>query len=107
MSQSGAQYPFEIRATLDARDSGIIEVLAPNADLTASGKFLAGPTGCVGSFSRRCAGYERARERRTPRRELPVTISGSRAPLRTDRQDRRSPRMRSVRLSLHQAATSR
>jgi hypothetical protein len=57
----GATSPGEIRinqtgtttcqihnTTLDARDSGVVEVLAPNADLVASGKFLAGPAGCVG-----------------------------------------------------------
>jgi hypothetical protein len=47
MNQSGTN-PLNIEATLDARASGVVEVLAPNADLTAIGKFLAGPAGCVG-----------------------------------------------------------
>lgn len=47
MHHNGTQ-PAELAGKLDARDSGIVEVLAPNADLTVSGTFSAGPAGCVG-----------------------------------------------------------
>ncbi len=38
----------QVHGKLDARESGVVEVLAPNGDLTASGKFFAGPAGCIG-----------------------------------------------------------
>jgi hypothetical protein len=47
MHQSGTA-AGEVSGKLDAHPSGIIEVLAPNADLTVSGAFSAGPAGCVG-----------------------------------------------------------
>jgi len=48
ITHSGTTHPLEIDANFDARDSGVVELLAPNTDLTVSGKALAGPAGCVG-----------------------------------------------------------
>jgi len=48
ITHSGATHPLEIDANFDARESGVVELLAPNADLTVRGKALAGPAGCVG-----------------------------------------------------------
>ncbi|MCC6848011.1 MAG: hypothetical protein IT294_05870 [Deltaproteobacteria bacterium] len=45
--QSGAG-TFSLNASIDARDDGIIEALAPAGTLTVTGRLLAGPAGCVG-----------------------------------------------------------